>query len=197
MTRTARPSRQKRSPTPRRPLRRGARNQRQSSPSFKINVANDRRHVRISTAELRRIARMTLATEGVRAAEISVAIVDNATIHRLNRRHLNHDYATDVLSFLFDSEPVPTTSNQVDGRTGRGGRLDGEVILSAEMAVDTAQRLNSTAVEEVALYLVHGLLHLCGYDDQTVEQRRTMRTREREILLSLEPLASRRRRKGD
>lgn len=161
-----------------------------SSPTarYAILVANQQSHLTISAARLRRIVRAALAAEEVAAATMSVAVVDNATIHRLNRAHLNHDYATDVLSFLFESALC----------AGQGRRIDGEVVVSAQMALQTAGRIGWNAADELALYLVHGVLHLCGYDDHAKPDRRAMRRREKAILsgLGIIPAKSPRRKGG-
>jgi probable rRNA maturation factor len=90
--------------------------------------------------------------------------VDDATIRPINARHLGHDYATDVLSFLLE-------------RTG--DRLEGEVIVSAETAHRDAPRYHWTPADELLLYVIHGTLHLVGYDDLEPELKRRMRTQER------------------
>ncbi|HUE13628.1 MAG TPA: rRNA maturation RNase YbeY [Planctomycetaceae bacterium] len=137
----------------------------------------------VPAGRIRRIARLALAAEEVAQATISVALVDNQAIHRLNRRHLNHDYETDVLSFLFDSRPNESTTAVVPTNPrGTGRRIDGEIVISAEMALQSAPRFGWTATEELSLYLVHGLLHLCGYDDGADSERRLMKKRERAIL---------------
>jgi|HubBroStandDraft_6_1064221.scaffolds.fasta_scaffold32248_3 probable rRNA maturation factor len=150
---------------------------------FAISVRDEQAHLSVSAARIRKIARLVLTTEEVAGATISIALVDNRTIHALNRKHLNHDYETDVLSFLFDSD-AETTAVATAPRTPRGKNLciDGEIVISAEMAVQAAPRFDWGAADELALYLVHGLLHLCGYDDQTEGERRLMRKRERAIL---------------
>jgi probable rRNA maturation factor len=152
----------------------GIRGKRQP-PRYAIDVSNPSADNVLTPTRLRRIARAALEAEQVSAATISIALVDNAEIRRLNRRHLSHDYATDVLSFLFDS----------DVTAGAGRRIDGEVVASVEMATRCAPRFDWTPAEELALYLVHGLLHLCGYDDHTAADRRTMNARQRAILGSL------------
>lgn len=100
----------------------------------------------------------------------SISIVDDPTIHRLNLEYLEHDWETDVLSFVFSSD---------------AGRIDGEVIASA----DTALRLHAAAgwgaEDELLLYVVHGLLHLAGADDTDNEQRTQMRALEQSCLLAL------------
>lgn len=156
-------------------------------PQYKIAIADRQTCLTVSAAALRRIALCVLQAEGVATAAISIALVDNATIRALNRQYLNHDYKTDVLSFLFESEwgepnREPTSMR---GRQNGPRHIDGEVIVSAEMALDTAGRFGWGPKDELALYLVHGVLHLCGYDDRTDRQRRTMRGRERAMLTLL------------
>lgn len=146
---------------------------------YEIEISNEQGQLELSPDWLREIVHETLTQEQVRAASISVAVVDNATIWRLNRRHLQHDYPTDVLSFLLDSDPEqPSTA----GLRGAGRSLEGEVIVSAEMALQTAAQYHWRGADELCLYLVHGLLHLCGYDDLTPAEQLIMRGRERDVL---------------
>ncbi|HEX4073376.1 MAG TPA: rRNA maturation RNase YbeY [Planctomycetaceae bacterium] len=151
-----------------------------SKTTYAVDVRDEQAHLRIPAARIRQIVRHTLAAEKLAAATISVALVDNRAIHDLNRRHLKHDYETDVLSFLFDAEPEFAASST--GPRGKGRRIDGEIVISAEMAVQSASQFDWSPAEELTLYLVHGLLHLCGYDDLTEPERRLMRRRERAIL---------------
>lgn len=149
---------------------------------YDIEISNQQAHVAIDEDFLREVAERTLAEEGVAEAEISVAIVDNATIHDLNRRYLEHDFETDVLSFLLESSPAPEFTPGAPGPRGAGRRIEGEIILSAEMAARRAAEFLWSPHEETVLYLVHGLLHLVGYDDLTEPEQRVMREREGAIL---------------
>ena len=74
---------------------------------------------------------------------------------RSTRRHLGHDWPTDVISFGLSEPGDPT--------------LAGELVVSAEMAAATAREAGADPSAELALYVVHGLLHLCGLDDRTAE----------------------------
>jgi probable rRNA maturation factor len=98
---------------------------------------------------------------------VSISVVDDPTIHRLNREHLQHDWPTDVISFSFD--PGPDAS--------------GEVIASW----DTASRLSSAArwhaADELVLYVVHGMLHVVGLDDIEPDDMAQMRQVEHQYLL--------------
>lgn len=146
---------------------------------YDIEISNEQDQLELSADWLREIVQQTLTQEQVQAASISIAVVDNATIWRLNKRHLQHDYPTDVLSFLLDSDPEQPCSS---GLRGAGRRLEGEVIVSAEMAMQMAAQYHWRGADELCLYLVHGLLHLCGYDDLSAAEQLIMRQRERDVL---------------
>lgn len=153
-----------------------------------IEIANRQKLLEIDRKAIRSIVRKTLQAEQVEAASISIAILDNSSIHELNRQYLQHDYETDVLSFSLsdDEEPWEFIAGQP---RGAGRNIEGEVIVSAEMAISMATDYGWSAWNELTLYLVHGLLHLCGYDDLSEDELPAMRRREREIfeLLGLQP----------
>lgn len=109
-----------------------------------------------------------LSDHGIQRGELSLAIIDDQTMHTLNREHLQHDYPTDVLSFLLE-------------RTDDA--LDGEVIVSCETAARMAPDFGWSAQDELLLYFVHGCLHLVGYDDHSDEDRTAMRQQEAKYLV--------------
>jgi probable rRNA maturation factor len=131
---------------------------------------------------LRRVARHVLVAEGVGSTQLGVVVTDDATVRELNRRYLGVDEPTDVLSF---------------GLGGKGDRAFalppgeaaslGEVIISYPMAVRQAEEQGHSVEAEVAHLLVHGVLHLLGYDHVEAEDERVMREREEEILADLDP----------
>ncbi len=139
-----------------------------------IDVANEQSTLPVDDGRLRRAVRMILQGAAVRRARVSLAVVDDATIHRLNRRYLDQDCATDVLSFNLDDS---------------GGSLEGEVIVSADTAAAVAPRFGWRPEDELLLYVIHGALHLVGLRDGTDDQRDQMRRRQRECLarFGLEP----------
>lgn len=143
-------------------------------PDYEIETSNRQTTVSLDIAPLEQAVRQTLACESVTSAEISLALVDSVTMRALNKQHLDHDYDTDVLSFLLESSTAPG-----------GRRIDGEVIVSTGMAVAQAARFGWSVADELRLYLVHGTLHLCGYDDLTPELLKIMRERERTVLARL------------
>lgn len=156
--------------------------------NYQILISNEQTAVAVSEEELVRVATLTLESEGVVEAEISVALVDDPAIHRLNRDYLQHDYPTDVISFLLESgeaDPRIQPPPKGAGQRGWGQWLHGDVVLSGDTAVREAPEYGWEAKSEVCLYLIHGLLHLCGYDDLTDEEQMIMRRREQEILREL------------
>ncbi len=137
----------------------------------KIAVASPQEAVPIDARHFRAVVRAVLEGEGVADYEISLAFVDNPTIHCLNARYLKHDEPTDILTFPL-SEP--------DAK-----KLGGELVLGAEVAQLQAAERGHDVQTELTLYVIHGLLHLCGFDDHDDEDIRLMRERERHYLSRL------------
>ncbi len=139
-----------------------------------IEIANQQSAVAVDQQRMRQAVESILRDAGVANARLSLAVVDDDTIHQLNRQYLEHDYPTDVLSFLLERE---------------GERLEGEVIVSADTALRTAAEYGWPPGDELLLYVVHGTLHLVGHDDTSSEERAAMQREERRYLVQfgLEP----------
>ena len=154
------------------------------SSTYQIDIANLQKVLEIDELFLCEVAQRTLSEERVVKAQISIALVDNDTIRRLNRQFLDRDSVTDVLSFPLECAKTELltdiTSDQLP--RGAGKRLDGEVVISVEAAVQRSREFCWSPRDEAVLYLVHGLLHLCGYADLTIRDRQVMRSREQAIL---------------
>lgn len=131
----------------------------------KISVATPQEIVTVDRGRMREIVRQVLEAEHVADYEISLAFVDNPTIQMLNKRYLDHDEPTDVLSFPL-SDP-------------KAKKLTGELVLGVEVAREQATERGHDVKVELALYVIHGLLHLCGYDDRAPASAAAMRQRER------------------
>jgi probable rRNA maturation factor len=150
---------------------------------YQVDIDDEQKSLKVDHKRIAEITRELLAAEKCVSATISIAIVDNDTIHDLNQRYLQHDYATDVLSFLLECEiepeslPIPKSAPR-----GAGKRIEGEIIVSAEMAQELATKYRWQPLDELTLYVVHGLLHLCGYDDLSAKELKVMRLREQEVL---------------
>ncbi|HZW34700.1 MAG TPA: rRNA maturation RNase YbeY [Isosphaeraceae bacterium] len=138
---------------------------------IEVEISDTQNHLRVDREKLAGLVRRVLDREGYRRGSISIALVDQATIQALNRAHLGHDWPTDVISFPLSHPDDPD--------------LAGELVVSAEMALTTAVEIGVEPAHELALYLVHGLLHLCGYDDRAEPDAGRMRRREEEVLADL------------
>lgn len=134
------------------------------SPPIAVEVSDTQGHLAVDAVALAALARRTLVREGVDHASISIALVDDPSIRAINRRHLDHDWPTDVITFpLSDADD---------------GLLAGELVVSAQMAAETARGAGGDPRAELTLYVIHGLLHLCGFNDLDPEGAALMRRAE-------------------
>jgi probable rRNA maturation factor len=137
--------------------------------ALQICVRNFQRKVRVDAVDLEEFARKAMAlcldlrktrtTDLEMLREISVLIVSDRRMATLHRRFMNVPGSTDVITFQH-----------------------GEIFISAEMAVRNARRFATALIHELRLYIVHGLLHLSGFDDQTEAAARKMRAMQEKIL---------------
>ena len=134
---------------------------------------------------IHRVARAVLRTEGVRQAALDVAVVGDARMRRENRRWLGEEGVTDVLTFDLREEERSDERGRgsVEGR--RRPWIDGQVIVCQSVARRKARARGADWRKELLLYVVHGCLHLCGYDDERSEDAERMHRREDEILTAL------------
>lgn len=127
-------------------------------------------------ASLVRAAESILAAVGESHSELSLELVGDGRMRRLNRLYRRKDRTTDVLAFPMREadNPCPT--------------LLGDVVISVPTAFRQASEVGRSPNEEVAALLVHGVLHLCGYDHERSEQEAArMRRRERAVLKAIGP----------
>jgi len=110
---------------------------------------------------LRRAVKETLAEEGIagQRVEVSILLVDDAAIQALNARYRGKDEATDVLSFTQEDAFV------IPGEP----RILGDVVVSIDTATRQAAAGGRSLEDEVAQLIIHGVLHLLGYDDVTTK----------------------------
>jgi probable rRNA maturation factor len=137
---------------------------------FAVSIINPEKLVRFDPRLLRRVVRQIVRQAGVRKGNINLAVVNDVSIAALHERYLGDPSPTDVLSFVLESAP---------------GYLEGEVAASAETAARTAPEYGWPAAAELQLYLLHGVLHLVGYNDHTPRQKAAMRKKERHFLEQL------------
>jgi probable rRNA maturation factor len=140
---------------------------------MKIAIENRQRQQKIAKVPLRKVARKILSASGCPDGELSILIVDDAMIQEINRDYLGRNHPTNVISFAMQ-----------EGE-GEGIQPDllGDVVISAETAARDAGEAKVTFESELYFLLLHGILHLLGYDHErgTQAEARQMQAREREI----------------
>ena len=137
-----------------------------------ISVANPYEILEPDYARLKLSARTVLEGEGITEAKISLALVTDDKIAEINKRFLDHDGPTDVITFPL-SNP-------------KAKKLEGELVLGANVAQREAADRGHDVHTELCLYVIHGVLHLCGYDDRNAKDKAAMRKKEREYLKKLD-----------
>jgi rRNA maturation RNase YbeY len=133
---------------------------------IRVAVFNAHPRRRVRHAPVKRTVRLVLRGEKIPRGEVAVVFADRRHVRRINREYLSHDYDTDVISF-----PLET-----------GDRLEGEIYVNLDRAREQARDYRVTEAEEIARLVVHGTLHLAGYDDRTPRQAARMtRMQERYV----------------
>jgi probable rRNA maturation factor len=144
---------------------------------YEIEISNRQSSVFFSASHLKLAIDRTLKLEHVSRAVIGLTIVDDEAIRVLNRQHLGHDFATDVISFPLEHQPGDIEDPAPSLRAA-GALIEGDIVVSAETAAAGAALHRWPIESELTLYVIHGLLHVCGYDDLTPSELAVMRLRE-------------------
>jgi len=122
-----------------------------------IDIINRQRARKTNAKECRKFTERALAAIRSESRYVSIVFVSDSAIRRLNRQFRKKDYATDVLSFPNESEPF---ENENQSQLG-------EIVISVQRAAAQAKENGLTFSNEVEQLILHGLLHLCGYDHET------------------------------
>ena len=117
---------------------------------------------------LQRVVECAAELEGYSGGEVSIALVDNEQIKKLNIKYRDKNEATDVLSF-----PI-------------GDEILGDIVISAERALQQAEDYGHSFAREIAYLTVHGVLHLFGYNHYGEEEKKMMRQKEERVLAQLD-----------
>ncbi len=132
---------------------------------------------------------------GLGRDELSLSLVDDREIRALNAAYRGRDRATDVLAFALTEDTAPDAPVTV-ASTGRRGRVLGDVVISIDTAAAQARASRMALAARLEAVLVHGVLHLVGYDhERSPAEERRMRRKERAVRAVL-PAAPARRRAG-
>ena len=129
-------------------------------------MTTDHERLKVDEALVAAVVEAVCRMEDVRVEALSVVLGGHALVHGINREWLGHDVETDVVSFVLD-----------EGARGRGA-IDGEVYVDLDTAAERAPEFGASFAAEALRYVAHGVLHVCGHDDATDDQRAAMRARE-------------------
>ena len=142
----------------------------------RITIFDHQKKFKINKNCIIRIVKKILSDEKISRAELSVVFVNRRQIQAFNRRFLKRSYATDVLAFnLSDSKSA----------------LVGDIIISTDAAALYARTKNLPVGQEIILYVVHGILHLLGYDDHNKKDITRMRRKEEKTMGKISTLIPR------
>jgi rRNA maturation RNase YbeY len=138
----------------------------------KINLENCYKGLKLPSRRIKKLVKTLIEGENLNYDEINYIFVTDREIHKINEKFLNHSYPTDVIAFDLSDEMIEL------GRTA-------EIYISIDRAIEQAERYKVKFENELARLIIHGLLHLAGYDDQGRKERERMRRRENYYLRKL------------
>jgi rRNA maturation RNase YbeY len=135
-----------------------------------LAIEHDHPSLALDEKTLDRLVRYTVDAEGASLVHVSLVLTDHETVRRLNQDYLDHDYNTDVLSFSLRAEDEATDA------------VEGEVYVDLDTAAERHEEFDTSFEREAYRYVVHGVLHLLGYDDATESGQEAMRVQEDDVL---------------
>lgn len=135
-----------------------------------ILIENRQEKQSILLKRMEQVAQKILSVSGCPEAELSILLVDDEQIHQINRDYLDHDYPTNVISFAMQE--------------GEGSEIQpdllGDVVISTETAARDAAEAGTSFESELYFLLLHGILHLLGYDHERGSEEDALRMEARE-----------------
>jgi probable rRNA maturation factor len=146
---------------------------------MQVEVINRQRSYAVKSEELTRFAEAVLGNLRLNRAQVSVVFVSDRQMRKLNRDFRSIDKPTDVLSFSYSTGKLYGDGMIAEGEPAGaallGGAIEavldpdylGDVVISTQTAASYAERLGLTLDQELKRLILHGLLHLCGYDHET------------------------------
>ena len=154
----------------------------QTPPSDKMNIAvvNRQRTRKINLRLLEKITSALLTKLEIEKAEIGICLAAVPEMTRLNETFLKHKGSTDVIAFDYRDTVLPASCRQIKSEFPAGcrKRVHGEIFVCVDEAVLQARKFGTNWQSEVIRYLVHGVLHLLGFDDSSAGARRKMKREE-------------------
>ena len=123
-----------------------------------VSIANLQRQFPVPFFKIKTAAQKVLRLLKIKRMDLSIVLVGPERMRRINKQYLRHDEVTDVITF------------------------EGEIIICPSEAARNARRYGTTLQRELVLYVIHGILHLAGFDDKAVEDALRMRKKEQKLL---------------
>jgi rRNA maturation RNase YbeY len=143
--------------------------------SESLSIEQDHPSRQLDEEVLRRAIHHVLDAEDATLVHVSLVLSDHETVRRLNRSYLDHDYNTDVLSFSLRDGPGPSAPPDDTA-------VEGEIYVDLDTAAERHDEFDTSFDREAYRYVIHGLLHLLGYDDADSSGQKTMRKKENQYL---------------
>ena len=137
-----------------------------------LAIEHDHPTLALDADTLDRLVRHVVEAEDGTLVHVSIVLSDHETVRRLNQTYLEHDYNTDVLSFSLREDEGEEALDAVEG----------EVYVDLDTAEERHEEFDTSFEREAYRYVVHGVLHLLGYDDATDDGQQAMRAREDQYL---------------
>ena len=156
---------------------------------FNLSIANHQHACRVDLRLLRRIAEALLTEHlSVQKCHLGVCLIAAPEMTRLNETFVHHAGSTDVITFDYVERAAQAPRLPNSARVWSADRrnafaaLHGEIFICADAALIQARRFRTSWQSEIVRYLIHGLLHLLGYDDKTIAARGQMKREESRLL---------------
>jgi len=143
---------------------------------MKIRITNNNNKYTIYKNAIKKLAESVLAEEdGNKDLELDITVVTDDQIAQINEQYLNHKCPTDVISF---PQRDYGANKSYPASSGFEDNLLGDIVVSADRAADQSRSYSTSLNQEFGLYIIHGILHLLGHNDQTQPQKNIMEKKQ-------------------
>jgi len=132
-----------------------------------IYQSDDIKFPKIKRREISNWIKSVAASHNKKIGEIAYIFCSDEKILEINKQYLHHDYYTDIITFDYSGEDV----------------ISGDLFISLDTVHSNAEKFGTDYTEELCRVIIHGILHLCGFNDKTAEDEKVMREKEYEALL--------------
>ena len=139
---------------------------------MEVKVENLQTKRRLNRTWIQATCQKILRIENVSSAQLNLIFVSRQRMQAFNKTYLGRSYATDVLAFNLSDDD---------------DELIGDIIISTDAVIQNAKEFATNEADEIVLYIIHGILHLLGYDDHKPKDKQQMRAAEQRILKKLQP----------